>query len=104
VIPVIVRRHLYVSAPAPAGIYCMETVRSVHAVPRPGDFIELADGWSAEQVKDCTFLERGNVIIELLPVKTDDPARIAEDYRLVDDHRWRWAGASPGRPVVTEGP
>lgn len=103
-IPVTVRRHLYVSAPAPAGIYCMETTRSVHAVPRPGDFIELADGWSSEPVKDCTFLERGNVIIELLNVKTNDPARIAEDHRLVDEHRWRWASNAPDRPVVTEEP
>lgn len=103
-IPVIVRRHLYVSAPAPVGIYCMETTRSVHGVPYPGTWIELADGWASEQVRDCTFLERGTVLIELANVKTDNPALIAEDHKLVDEHRWRWVGPPPERPAVTEEP
>jgi hypothetical protein len=105
VISVIVRRHLYVSAPAPVGIYCMETTRSVHAVPRAGDWIELADGWASARVRDCTFMERGSrVIIELDNVKTDNPAMIAEDHQLVDDHRWHWVGPAPDRPLVTEEP
>lgn len=94
---VVVRRHLYVSSPAPAGIYCMETWREVAVVPRKDDWIELAGGWASAVVKDVTFMADGQVIVEILRTKTDSPELVAEEHELVSKHGWRWVGPAPER-------
>src|SRR5450756_3258162 len=90
---VIIDLNIYSNPPAEAGIWCIRIRRWLMAVPRPGDQIELADGWASRCVKDTTFMADGRVIVSLEPVKTGNPDVLREKHTLVDAHDWRWIGS-----------
>src|SRR5450756_2480965 len=94
---VIIDLNIYSNPPAEAGIWCIRIRRWLMAVPRPGDQIELADGWASRCVKDTTFMADGRVIVSLEPVKTGNPDVLREKHTLVDAHDWRWIGRYPDK-------
>lgn len=94
---VIIQRHIHSSIPAEPGTWGMRAERTLPAVPREGDWIELADGWTSEKVKRTTFLAGGRVIVDLGNRRTDSPDILAEGHHLVDLHDWEWIGPSPAR-------
>jgi hypothetical protein len=92
---IICRRYIYSDAPGAMGGFCMEAEREVLAIPRSGDFVELADGWASLRVKDVTFMSDGRVIVELDRTRAGDADDIREYLTLAADHDWSWVGPAP---------
>ena len=63
------------------------------AVPREGDWIELAPGWSASRVERVFFSDMREPLVRLQQTKTDNPEQLDEYARLILAHGWecpRW--------------
>jgi hypothetical protein len=88
-------RDIHSTVPGAAGLWTMRTEREYEEVPRSGDYIELAPGWSSWPVDYTTFTADGRVVVRLEPMKTDNPDMIEEDHILVQDHGWEWIRKPP---------
>ena len=76
----------------------MDVKREYPAVPRPGDWIELAEGWASQPVRNTTYMADGSIYVELEPTTTDNPDIIAEELGLCRDYDWDWLGGKPDAP------
>jgi hypothetical protein len=91
-IPVTIERRIHSAVPGRAGNWALIHHRWLHAVPSPGDEVELADGWCCESVDRVTYAADGEIIVCLRPVKTDSPAILREQEKLISEHGWEMSG------------
>lgn len=89
------RRRVISDVPGHVGRWLLVTERDLPAIPRDGDLIELASGWSSERVKYTTFTAAGEVHIDLRTVTTDSPEALAEWQQLTVTGAWRWFDGGP---------
>jgi hypothetical protein len=93
---VTITRKIISSAPIVSGMFLLRIERELPAVPRKGDFVEMADGWASKEVETgAVFTANGEVIVSLKTTRTDNPELVAELQELVDNHGWRWVGNAP---------
>jgi len=101
-VPVRIRQDIVCSIPEIAYVYGQEVRRYLPAVPRSGDFVELAPGWSSAVVDYTTFCADPDepADVKLRTIKTDNPETIEEHQQLVDEHGWRWNTPPPDPDYV----
>jgi len=80
------------SAAGRTGTETMTTLMRLPAVPREGDWIELAPGWAASPVGAVIFSSGRVPLVRLRQAKTDAPERLDEFARLILAHGWECPG------------
>jgi hypothetical protein len=93
VVEVEIWRRIYSSAPGRVGSWSISTRREMVGVPRAGDSVELADGWTSCEVRYVTWCADGRVVVTLVPLKPDWDQPLDEMEVLVREHGWVQHGA-----------
>lgn len=91
---------VYSSTAGQAGSWTIERRVRLPRVPVAGDQVCWHDGWANESVKTVVLPVDGPAHVELHPISTDSPDRLAELACMVDEHGWMqlggpWKGQTP---------
>lgn len=90
-----IAQDIYSSVPDMMGTWAIICTRDYGAVPRVGEWIELAPGWAATRVKDVSFLADGRISVTLQPYKPGTRDGLVEHRQLVEVHGWKVLGGGP---------
>jgi hypothetical protein len=95
-VKILITQQVASSVRGHSGQFTLLTERKVAAVPRPGEWIELAPGWCSKLVKDITHRADGTINVELHPVIADCLANLEEcNERATDPETgWYWSGGN----------
>lgn len=92
-----IHREIISEAPAAPGMWTLTIERDLPAVPVESTWIELAPDWTAAQVRNCTYMADGSVLIQLRVKRTNSPTGLAEEHDLADKYGWQWLTIEPPR-------
>lgn len=88
-IPVRVELTVVSSVEGRAGVETMTARMAFPAVPRVGELVELAPGWSAVPVGTVIYSDGREPLVRLRQAKTDDPDRLDEFGQMIRAHGWK---------------